>query len=314
MEDRQFRVSGRWLDSFSRSFCLVLTLWALQQCCQPGLSFLRRLKSSGEDKLTLQPTQMLKTQVKLLIDKIYAIPDGMGGNRRPFKVRHQMVPAWMLLHGLHQYRTVASSAQPAQLCSQPSRFSSSTLTAPRPQIGSFPGSGSPQGSAVNLSNIPSPIGIEANPAYYRSTEETAQFEQEWEASKKRQDSQLDKLEAGLGGLADMARGMQEEIDRQAPIIDDADRQLGSVTSKLKSNNAKIKGMVLQVRSRAGRRSNCPCASPINRSLLESSNHPTEPLPARRTPPPAINPTRSAAAATFALTLSCSASSWGSRPT
>lgn len=26
-------------------------------------------------------------QVKSLIDKIYAVPDGMGGNRRPFKVR-----------------------------------------------------------------------------------------------------------------------------------------------------------------------------------------------------------------------------------
>jgi hypothetical protein len=25
-------------------------------------------------------------QVKALIDKIYAVPDGMGGNRRPFKV------------------------------------------------------------------------------------------------------------------------------------------------------------------------------------------------------------------------------------
>lgn len=35
--------------------------------------------------------------------------------------------------------------------------------------------------------------------------------QEWENSKKRQDAQLDRLEKGVGSLADMARGMQVGI-------------------------------------------------------------------------------------------------------
>jgi len=37
------------------------------------------------------------------------------------------------------------------------------------------------------------------------------------------------------------------LDKQSPIIEDIDRQLHRVTSKLKSNNAKLKGLVLQVR-------------------------------------------------------------------
>lgn len=39
---------------------------------------------------------------------------------------------------------------------------------------------------------------------------------------------------------------QEELDKQNPIIEDIDAQLHRVTTKLKSNNAKLKGLVLQV--------------------------------------------------------------------
>jgi hypothetical protein len=39
---------------------------------------------------------------------------------------------------------------------------------------------------------------------------------------------------------------QEELDRQSPVVEDIDRQLNRVTSKLKSSNAKLKGIVLQV--------------------------------------------------------------------
>jgi len=40
-------------------------------------------KGKGLNKLLIDERQR---RVKLLIDKIYAVPDGMGGNRRPFKV------------------------------------------------------------------------------------------------------------------------------------------------------------------------------------------------------------------------------------
>ena len=47
----------------------------------------------------------------------------------------------------------------------------------------------------------------------------------------------------------MAKGMQEELDKQNPIIDDVDQQINRVTSKLKSNNAKLTGLVTQMRSK-----------------------------------------------------------------
>ena len=36
--------------------------------------------------------------------------------------------------------------------------------------------------------------------------------QEWEVSKKRQEAQLDRVERGVGTLADMARGMQASFN------------------------------------------------------------------------------------------------------
>lgn len=70
--------------------------------------------------------------------------------------------------------------------------------------------------------------------------------QEWEYAKMRQDAQLDRIEKGVGTLGEMAKGMQEELDKQNPVIDDIDTQLNKVTSQLKSNNAKLKGLVTQV--------------------------------------------------------------------
>jgi hypothetical protein len=44
----------------------------------------------------------------------------------------------------------------------------------------------------------------------------------------------------------MAKGMQEELDKQNPVIDDIDTQLNRVTNQLKNNNAKLTGLVTQV--------------------------------------------------------------------
>jgi t-SNARE complex subunit (syntaxin) len=66
----------------------------------------------------------------------------------------------------------------------------------------------------------------------------------------RQDAQLERIERGIGTLGDMAKGMQEELDKQSPVIDDIDVQLNKVTSQLKTNNAKLKGLITQVSSHA----------------------------------------------------------------
>jgi hypothetical protein len=41
---------------------------------------------------------------------------------------------------------------------------------------------------------------------------------------------------------------QEELDKQVPIIDEVDKQLHNVTSRLKNNNMRLKGIVLNVSS------------------------------------------------------------------
>jgi t-SNARE complex subunit (syntaxin) len=42
--------------------------------------------------------------------------------------------------------------------------------------------------------------------------------------------------------------VQPQLDRQNPIIDDIEQQMDKVTGQLKTNNAKLKGLVTQMRS------------------------------------------------------------------
>ncbi len=88
--------------------------------------------------------------------------------------------------------------------------------------------------------------------YFNNTAETQQFEREWDHAKRKQDAQLDRIEKGISTLGDMARGMQEELDKQNPVIDDIDLQMDKVTSRLKSNNLRLKGLVTQVSADAWR--------------------------------------------------------------
>ncbi|KXZ42121.1 SYP71 protein [Gonium pectorale] len=94
--------------------------------------------------------------------------------------------------------------------------------------------------------------LESNPAnqdgYYSHTEQTQKFEKEWEEAKKTQDKKLQLIEEAVNELGDMARNVGEELDRQAPIIDDIEQQMDKVTKSLKTNNVKLKGVVSKMRS------------------------------------------------------------------
>jgi t-SNARE complex subunit (syntaxin) len=72
--------------------------------------------------------------------------------------------------------------------------------------------------------------------------------QEWEYAKVRQNAQLERIERGVGTLQEMAKGMQEELDKQNPVIDEIDTQLNKVTNQIKNNNAKLTGLVTQVQT------------------------------------------------------------------
>ncbi|GIL90987.1 hypothetical protein Vretimale_17065 [Volvox reticuliferus] len=94
--------------------------------------------------------------------------------------------------------------------------------------------------------------LDSHPAnqdgYYAHTEATQKLEKEWEEAKKKQDEKLDEIGNAVDDLADMARNYGSELDRQAPIIDDIEQQMDKVTKSLKTNNAKLKGMVSKMRS------------------------------------------------------------------
>ncbi len=72
--------------------------------------------------------------------------------------------------------------------------------------------------------------------------------QEWDEARKAQDKRLDRIGQAVDELGDMARGLGEEVDRQAPVLDDIEQQMEKVTSSLKTNNAKLKGIVGKMRS------------------------------------------------------------------
>lgn len=170
---------------------------AKQSMLTEGIQGLQKLKKKGKG-VTKAIIEEREKQVQKLIEKIFAIPDGIGGNRRPMR---------------------AGSPLPAL----------------------------PKGAAITLGT--GGLDLQANPMHYKATDETAKFEQEWEYAKVRQDAQLERIERGVGTLGDMAKGMQEELDKQNPVIDDIDMQLNKVTSQLKTNNAKLKGLITQMRSK-----------------------------------------------------------------
>ncbi|KAG2431672.1 hypothetical protein HYH02_013249 [Chlamydomonas schloesseri] len=93
---------------------------------------------------------------------------------------------------------------------------------------------------------------ESNPAnqdgYYAHTEATQAFEKEWDEAKRKQDERLERIHQGVTQLGEIAVTLGEEVDRQAPIIDDIEKQVDKVTGKIKTNNQKLAGVLKNMRS------------------------------------------------------------------
>ncbi|KAK9185982.1 hypothetical protein WN943_026341 [Citrus x changshan-huyou] len=80
------------------------------------------------------------------------------------------------------------------------------------------------------------------------SEESSQFRQECEMRKMKQDQGLDVISEGLDTLKNLALDMNEELDRQVPLIDEIDTKVDKATSDLKNNNVRLKETLLKVRS------------------------------------------------------------------
>lgn len=151
-------------------------------------------KGKGVTKALIAERQNM---VKEMIDKVYAVPDGMSSApvRRPMR------------HG-----TKGTKKDPIILNNQ-----------------AYDASG-------------------GGDSAFQHTDGTQGFEKEKEQAFKRQDEVIDRIGRGVETLDQIARGMGEEVDRQNPVIDDIEHQMDKVTSQLKTNNAKLKGLVHRMRS------------------------------------------------------------------
>ncbi|KAL9154182.1 hypothetical protein ABFS82_10G098300 [Erythranthe guttata] len=84
--------------------------------------------------------------------------------------------------------------------------------------------------------------------YFQQTEESSQYRQEYEMRKMKQDQGLDVIAEGLGTLKNLAHDMNEELDRQVPLVDEIDSKVDKATSDLKNTNVRLKETVDQLRS------------------------------------------------------------------
>ncbi|KAJ9556043.1 hypothetical protein OSB04_010657, partial [Centaurea solstitialis] len=84
--------------------------------------------------------------------------------------------------------------------------------------------------------------------YYKHTDETNNFKQEYEMRRLRQDEGLDVIAEGLGTLKSMAQDLQEEVDKQLPLMDEIDDKVDRATSDLRNTNIRLKDTVTKLRS------------------------------------------------------------------
>ncbi|KAG4916321.1 Syntaxin-71 [Glycine soja] len=77
--------------------------------------------------------------------------------------------------------------------------------------------------------------------YFQQTEESSRFRQEYEMRKMKQAK-------GLDTLKNMAHDMNEELDRQVPLMDEIDTKVDRASSDLKNTNVRLRDTVNQLRS------------------------------------------------------------------
>ncbi|XP_043702652.1 syntaxin-71-like [Telopea speciosissima] len=84
--------------------------------------------------------------------------------------------------------------------------------------------------------------------FFQQSEESSQFRQEYEMRKMRQDQGLDVIAEGLDTLKNMASDMNEELDRQVPLVDEIETKVDRANADLKNTNVRLKETVTQLRS------------------------------------------------------------------
>ncbi|KAH9623718.1 hypothetical protein KSS87_006300 [Heliosperma pusillum] len=82
--------------------------------------------------------------------------------------------------------------------------------------------------------------------FFQESEESSQFRQEYEMRKLKQDEGLDVISEGLETLKNLAHDMNEELDKQVPLIDEIDTKVDKARSDLRNTNVRLKHTLHQV--------------------------------------------------------------------
>nr|GEW82685.1 syntaxin/epimorphin, conserved site-containing protein [Tanacetum cinerariifolium] len=111
-----------------------------------------------------------------------------------------------------------------------------------------PAGGGWAASASRTNNIKFDSDGKFDDDYFQQSEESSQFRSEFEMRKMKQDQGLDMISEGLDTLKNMAQDMNEEVDRQVPLMDEIDDKVDKATSDLRNTNVRLKHTVNQLRS------------------------------------------------------------------
>ncbi|CAL5081070.1 unnamed protein product [Urochloa decumbens] len=84
--------------------------------------------------------------------------------------------------------------------------------------------------------------------YFHTSEESEQFRREYEMRRIKQDEGLDFISEGLDTLKNLAEHMNEELDRQVPLMDEIDTKVDKANLEMKRTNVRLKQTVNQFRS------------------------------------------------------------------
>ncbi|KAL3530590.1 hypothetical protein ACH5RR_009912 [Cinchona calisaya] len=103
------------------------------------------------------------------------------------------------------------------------------------------------GASASNRNIKIDSGGQFGDDFFQQSEESNQFRNEYEMRKLKQ-ACLDVISEGLDTLKNLAQDMNEELDRQVPLIDEIDTKVDRATSDIKNTNVRLKQTITKVRS------------------------------------------------------------------